>query len=308
MALKTAFFGSGGFAAFCLERLSRRIKPEWVVTNAPKPAGRGMGLRPTPVQLCAERLSIPYKTTEKLSKDEDLLAWIEKDTPDIMLVIDFGHIIKEPLLSMARLGCVNVHPSRLPQYRGSAPVQRAVMDGLTETAVTIFRLDAGMDSGPVLSQIPVKIEDGDTTGTMLQKCAELGTDELARYLCDVPEEEWRFVPQPQDRVSLAPKIEKSEGRVDWNRPASVLSCLVRAISVSPGVFCEVNGKRLRIHEASAMEQTGEAGELIAVENGMPVVGCGAGSLKLIKVQPEGKKTQNADEWLRGSRLQVGGRL
>ena len=308
MALKAAFFGSGGFAAFCLERLSQRIKPEWVVTNAPKPAGRGMALRPTPVQLCAEKLSIPYRTTEKLSKDEELLAWIKNNTPDVMLVIDFGHIIKEPLLSMARLGCINVHPSKLPQYRGSAPVQRAVMDGLKETSVTVFRLDAGMDSGPVLSQIPVKIEDYDTTGTMLQKCAELGTDELARYLCCVPEEEWRLVPQPQDGVSLAPKIEKTEGRIDWNRPASALSCLVRAISVSPGVFCEVNSKRLRIHEVSAMERTGEAGELIAVENGMPVVGCGVGSLKFVKVQPEGKKTQNADEWLRGSRLQVGSRL
>jgi len=307
--LKAAFFGSGGFAAYCLERLSDKIKLQWVVTNAPKPAGRGMELRPTPVQLCAEKLSIPFRTTEKLSSDEELLIWIRSNVTDVMLVIDFGHIVKEPLLSLARLGCLNVHPSKLPQYRGSAPVQRAIMDGLTETAVTLFRLDAGMDSGPVLAQLPVRIEPQDTTGTLLQKCAETGVDVLSHYLCDVPDAEWKFVPQTDDGVSLAPKIDKAEGRIDWCSSAAKISCLVRGIGSAPGVYCGVNGKRLRIHETALAERCGgEAGTLCAVKDGFPVIACGEGALTLLKVQPEGRKVQSADDWLRGSRLNVGVKL
>ena len=307
--LKTAFFGSGGFAAFCLERLSQRLKPQWVVTNEPKPAGRGMELRPTPVQLCAERLAIPFRTTVKLSSDTELISWIKANVPDVLLVIDFGHIVKEPLLSLARLGCLNAHPSRLPQYRGSAPVQRAIMDGLEETAVTLFRLDAGMDSGPVLAQLPVKIEKSDNTGTLLQKCAEVGTDALAYYLCDLPDSEWKFKPQPTEGISLAPKIEKSEGLLDWREPASKLSCLVRGIGAAPGTFCLTRGKRLRVHEAAPVDgPSGEAGAIVAFADGFPVVACGTGALVLLKVQPEGKKVQSAAEWLRGSRLSVGDKL
>lgn len=307
--LKYAFLGSGGFAACCLERLSQRLKPQWAVTNAPHPAGRGMELRPTPVQLCAEKLSVPFRTTEKLSSDEELLEWIKADVPDVMLVIDFGHIVREPLLSLARLGCLNAHPSRLPQYRGSAPVQRAVMDGLTETAVTIFRLDAGMDSGPILAQLPVAIEKCDTSGSLLRKCAELGADALARYLCEVPEHDWKFTPQPAEGVSFAPKIDKAEGRIDWNEPSARLSSLVRGIGEAPGVFCMARGKRLRVHEAVPLDgPAAAAGTITAVADGFPIVACGVGGLKLLQVQPEGKKAQSAAEWLRGCRLNVGDKL
>ncbi len=171
--LRFGFCGSGRFAAECLSIIAQKAIPEWVVTNAPRPSGRGLHLQNTPVFEKAEELGLKTRTTSKLSADAETIEWIMSDIPDLILVIDFGHMIKEPLLNMAPLGCINIHPSMLPAYRGSAPVQRAIMDGLKETGVTIFRLDEGMDSGPILSQIPVIISDEDDTASFLSKHAVL---------------------------------------------------------------------------------------------------------------------------------------
>lgn len=303
--LTVGFMGSGRFAARCLELISQRLRPQWVVTNAPRAAGRGMKMQQTPVFDAAETLGIQTFTTEKLSADSERLEWIKDHLPDAILVIDFGHMIKEPLLSMPRLGCINIHPSKLPQFRGSAPVQRAVMQGLTETAVSVFRLEAGMDSGPILAQPALKIAADDDISTVYENAAVTGTRALLELLCNIPPEKWTYSAQDETKTTFAPKIEKEEGRIDWERPASEIRDLVRGIGSAPGVFCTAKGKRLRIHKAGSIDaKSGAAGTFSLIE-GVPAVACGSGSLLLEEVQPEGKKRQSAADWARGARLADG---
>ncbi|MDD4160041.1 MAG: methionyl-tRNA formyltransferase [Synergistaceae bacterium] len=306
--LRFGFCGSGIFAAGCLSLIAEKAKPQWVITNAPRPSGRGLQVQNTPVFQKAEEFGIITRTTTKLSSDTETIKWIMNDIPDLILVIDFGHMIKEPLLNITSLGCINIHPSMLPAYRGSAPVQRAIMDGLKETGVTIFRLDEGMDSGPILTQIPVMISDEDDTAALLTKTCEAGCEKLLEYLLDIPAEKWTFTPQSGEGATTAPKIEKSEGKIDWTDTSVNIFNKIRALSLAPGTYCEHGGKRLRINKAVIFPQSGKSGELIAVDSGFPVIACGNGSLKLINVQPEGKKAQKADDWLRGSRMKAGENL
>ncbi len=303
--LRFGFCGSGRFAAQSLSLISEKARPEWVITNAPRPSGRGLRLQNTPVFNKAEELGLEIRTTERLSADAGTLEWIKISMPDLILVIDFGHMIKEPLLSMTELGCINIHPSMLPSYRGSAPLQRALMDGLRETGVTIFRLDEGMDSGPVLDRVSVSIADEDDTASLMDKTCRAGCEKLLEYLTQIPPEGWRFLPQGTEGVSLAPKIEKSEGRIDWDDSCKKISDRVRALSLSPGTYCDCGGKRLRIHKVSPSDGSGKPGELLGLEDGFPVIACGSGAIVLKQVQPEGKKIQNADEWIRGSRIRAG---
>lgn len=305
---KIGFFGSGFFAEKCLRRIAERVKPEWVVTNAPKPAGRGMKERPTPVQAAASSLGIPFYATEKISADKERLAWIKDNLPDLMLVIDFGHMIKEPLLSMARYGCFNIHPSMLPAYRGSAPVQRALMDGLDKTGVTIFKLDAEMDSGPVLARREVAIDMNDNSATLLEKCAGAGCELLLQYICDTDPDDWVLTPQPDEGVSYAPKIEKREAEIDWNESAGKNFNKIRAMYPSPIAYTIIKGKRLKILAASLIAGEGRPGVLSCSENGFPMIGSGWGLLMLERVQPEGKGEQSAADWLRGARLTDGERI
>lgn len=306
--LKIGFMGSGQFASRCLELISARIRPQWVVTNAPRAAGRGKGLRNTPVFEKAGELSLRCLTTEKLSADAELLEWIKANLPDAILVIDFGHIVKEPLLSLPPLGCINIHPSRLPQYRGSAPVQRALMDGLTSTAVSVFRLDPGMDSGPLLAQPELPIADDDNAESLFEMAAVTGTETLLHYLLEVPSSEWNLTPQKEDGVSAAPKIDKSEGKIDWLADAKTIVNLIRGIGEAPGVFTSIRGRRLRLYSAETVKSKYEnPGRFFSVD-GYPAVSCGSGALLLREVQPEGKKRQPASEWARGARLTEGEEL
>lgn len=302
--LTAAFLGSGHFAARCLALVSGRMRPEWVLTNAPKSAGRGLSMRNTPVWELAQKLGLPVYTTERLSADAERAAWIKANAPDVLLVIDFGHIIKEPVLTAAKYGCLNIHPSKLPEYRGSAPLQRVLMDGRKSTAVSIFRLDAGMDSGPILAQPELEIAPDDDCASLAEKAARLGAETLLHYLCDVPPYEWRFTEQREDGATYAPKIDKSEGKIDWARPAAEIADKIRGIGAAPGVFCTVRGRRLRIYRAEAVSGSGTPGTY-AVRGGAPCVACGDGLLRLVEVQPEGKKLQRAEDWARGLRVNEG---
>lgn len=303
--MKIFFCGSGDFAADCLKHISSKVVIDLAITNAPKSAGRGLKLTPTPVSAAAEELSIQYRTTDRLSSDDALLQFIAEASPDIILVIDFGQMIKEPVLSLPKYGCINIHPSMLPAYRGSAPLQRAIIDGQSQTAVTIFKLDAGMDSGPLLAQEIIDIDPEDDYMSLLAKAAKVGSDLLNKYICEVGPENWTLTPQSNDGVSFAPKIDKSEGRIRWDRSSEQLIDLIRALKYSPGTFTFYGGKRLRIYDAVPVHEEGEPSKMISAADGLPVVGCGNGAIKLLSVQAEGKKIQNAAEWYRGSRLNPG---
>jgi len=303
--LTAGFFGSGKFAADCLRLITGKVRPLWVITSEAKPAGRGMRERMTPVQKTALELGITLYTTDKIGRDEIRLAWIKENLPDVILVIDFGQMIKEPLLSMPRLGCLNIHPSLLPAYRGSAPIQRAIMDGLESTGVTIFRLDAGMDSGPVLAQRRVEIGFYDDSGSLQKKCSEVGCTLLNDYLCEIPASDWKFIPQNEYGVSLAPKIGRDEALIDWNQPAIKVFNRIRALYPSPVAYTIVKGKRLKILRACPEVGCGASATLAGAQNGSPVIACGEGLLRLELVQPENRSEMSAADWFRGARLKIG---
>jgi len=309
-AYKYAFFGSGTFAARCLELLSAWTPPLWIVTAPPKPAGRGGALRPTPVQRFAEASETlrgtPLAASADVSRDEAVLALRGKLPPDFTFVVDFGQIIREPILAwQEHVGCLNIHPSLLPLYRGAAPVQRALMDGAAETGVTVFKLAAGMDSGPVLLRERFVIEPDDDTGTLLERAAEIGVRAFIEIASRVPAADWRFTPQDDARATGAPKIAKEEERVDWRMPAEAIANRIRALRPAPGAWTTIRGRRLRLIDAFVLSRSegrdAEPGTLLGSSDGYPLARAGRGVLALTRVQAEGKKTTGAAEWWNGLR-------
>jgi methionyl-tRNA formyltransferase len=309
--LRYAFFGSGSFAARCLELLSRWRRPSWIVTSPPAAAGRGGRLSMTPLGRFAAESGmfgdVPIFETSSASGDARVLDAHAGVPVDVVIVTDFGQMIKEPVLSWGdRVGCINIHPSLLPEYRGAAPVQRALMDCRNATGVTLFKLASSMDSGPVLLSREIEIEDEDDAGTILERAAVVGVGAFIGHVEREAVWEWNFKPQDESAATYAPKISREEERIDWSRPADEVFGLVRALSPKPGAWTAIRGKRLRILGAgrSNADLDGAPGELVNI-NGSTVVICGRGALALRLVQAEGKKIQSVGEWLNGLRAAPG---
>jgi methionyl-tRNA formyltransferase len=311
--VRYAFFGTGIFAARCLELLSEWKLPSWVVTAAPKPSGRGGGISRTPVGELARGHAalkgVPLAETGAASSDGAVLA-LKKEFPvDFSFVTDFGQLIKEPLLSWdERVGCLNIHPSELPRYRGAAPIQRAVLDGADAIGVSVFKLAARMDSGPVLLKTSVPVLPDDDFGSLRERAAEAGVSAFVALVSEKPLDLWTFVPQDESLATCAPKISADEERVDWKRSAGEIVRLVRALSPSPGAWTTLRGKRLRILSAReagvSLEGGCVPGELRSVGTGLEVA-AGAGRVELLSVQAEGKKPQPVSVWKNGLRAARG---
>ena len=303
--VRYAFIGSGNFAASCLEIFSGWCPPLWVATAPPRPAGRGLRLMETPVAGVASSRGLQLLHSAKVSADEAILSLVQEQRLDFILVIDFAQMIKPPLINLPPLGCLNIHPSLLPAYRGSAPIQRALMDGATETGVTVFRLIDRMDAGDILIQERLPISFEDTMGSLIQKTAELGSRALISYIESTPFKEWFLSPQSEERATYAPKIDKDERQMDWSKSASDLSHIIRALSPDPGAYTLYKGKRLAIKQVNPVGGSGDPGMFIALHEGNPIISCGSGALEFLVVQPEGKTAQSGAEWLRGARLKPG---
>ncbi|MDR1482488.1 MAG: methionyl-tRNA formyltransferase [Synergistaceae bacterium] len=306
-----AFFGAGSFSARCLELLSAWKRPLWVVTSPPAASGRGGRLSSSPLgRLIAESgvfRDVPVFETRQASSDERVLDAARSAQVDVAIVTDFGQVIREPILSCGgRMGCVNIHPSLLPKYRGAAPVQRALMDCRSVTGVTLFKLIPAMDSGPVLLRMEIEIGDADDAGTLLERAAVAGVGAFVEYAETNGIDEWNFTPQDELAATYAPKISAEEERIDWKRPANEIFGLVRALSPKPGAWTTMRGKRLRVlgvgRSNAGLE--GKPGELTNL-GGTAVVICGHGSVSLRLVQAEGRKIQNAAEWWNGLRAGIG---
>ncbi|GHV53844.1 methionyl-tRNA formyltransferase [Synergistales bacterium] len=313
--MEYGFFGSGDFAARCLELLAGWVRPSWIVTAPPRPAGRGKEPRPAPVEIfavCGEFKDVPLVRSASASSDEAVLN-LSRDIPtDFCFVIDFGQIIKEPLLREREpVGCLNIHPSLLPRFRGAAPVQRALMDGAGETGVTVFKLAQAMDAGPVLLSRAIDINDIDDTGSLLERAAIAGTEAFINYANANAIGEWSFTAQDDSSATFAPKIRASEERVDWGKSSAEIWRLTRALSPKPAAWTTIRGKRLRLIKTSRGDEltvSGEHGELLGLKSGGVVVACGDGALLLTEVQLEGKKIQRAADWWNGLRAAPGERL
>lgn len=298
--VRIVFMGSPDFAVPVLETLARNYPLVGVVTQPDRPAGRGGRPQPPAVKKSAIQLRIPYIQPEKLRHPEtmdQLHAW----RPDLIVVAAFGQILRQEVLDMAPFGCVNVHGSLLPRWRGAAPIQASILAGDSETGITIMKMDAGVDTGPILSQRAMAISPEDTGGSLFDKLSMLGADLLVETLPRYLSGELIPTPQPEEGVTYAPRLARQDGRLDFTMSALELERCVRAYAPWPGTWLEWKGAPLKILHARVSEVASPGPGLRLIIDGNPALGTGNGILMLEEVQPAGKKVMSGKAFLLGVR-------
>lgn len=309
--MRLVFAGTPEFARPSLKALHRAgHEIALVITQPDRPSGRGQRPKAPAIKEEALSLGLPVVQPEGM-EDEDLRSRLAALAPDAVVVVAFGQKIPPWLLDLPRFGCVNVHASLLPRYRGAAPIQRALMDGETVTGVTIMRVDEGWDTGPILSQRAVAIEPADNAGTLHDRLAALGAELLVETLAGLAE--GRIIPRPQDEAGAtrAPKIQPEEARIDWRAPAGRIHNLVRALSPAPLAETFHGERRLQIVETALARSEGEEGlpgAVLAVERDGILVATGRGVLRLLRVKPAGGRIISGADYARGYRLGAGAML
>jgi methionyl-tRNA formyltransferase len=298
---RIVFMGSPDFALPTLKALAQRYEVVGVVTQPDRASGRGRELKPPPVKLLAQELNIPVIQPEKLRQPEateQLRTW----NPDLIIVAAFGQILRKDVLDLPRFGCINVHASLLPRWRGAAPINAAILHGDEETGVTIMKMDVGLDTGPILTQRSIRLTREDTAGSVFDKLSQLGAELLIETLPDYLTGKIQPVPQPDEGATYAPMLKKEEGKLDFSRPAEELERRVRAFNPWPGAFMDFDGTLLKVHRAHAVAERGEAEagqRLIYLDQ--PAVGAGVGLLILDELQPAGKNPMSGKSFLAGAR-------
>jgi methionyl-tRNA formyltransferase len=278
-----------------------------VVTNPDRPAGRALDPRPPPIKVAALEAGLDVIQPEK-ARDPDFLERVRELGPDVAPVVAYGKILPVSLLEIPPLGFVNVHFSVLPAYRGAAPVQRALMDGVDETGVSIIVLTEGMDEGPILAVEKTKVGLDESTGEVGERLATVGASLLVQSLPRYAAGALKPVEQDHSRATYAPKIEAGEARIDWARSAEAIRDLVRALDPQPGAWTTLRGGRIKV--LRAVPASGPAlapGELTSTDRGM-LAGTGSEPVHLVRVQPAGKRAMSGDEWGRGLRPAAGERF
>lgn len=296
---KIVFMGSPDFALHTLQALHESHPVVGVVTQPDRAAGRGRELRPPPVKTLALELGIPLIQPEKLSEPE-ALEQLRDWAPDAIVVAAFGQILKQDVLDLPEFGCINVHASLLPRWRGAAPINAAILNGDEETGVTIMKMDAGLDTGPILSQRSVRIQPVETAGSLFETLSTLGADLLLETLPKYFAGEIKPRPQPEEGATYASMLKKEDGLLDFSRPAKELERKVRAFNPWPGTYFKWDGNLLKVHRASigmGRMREGERGVYL----GLPAVGTSENMLVLGKVQPAGKKPMPGKAFLAGAR-------
>lgn len=306
MPLRLLVFGSAAFAVPTLEALARSEHAILaVVTQPPRPAGRGMKPRPTPVHEAAERLALPVRTPHTL-RTQAVVDELHALAPDLAVVAAYGLILPPSVLAIPRLGCVNLHASLLPRWRGAAPIQWAILAGDSETGVCLMQMDAGLDTGPVFACRRTAIGPRETAGALHDRLAALAAELLLAEMPRIAAGTATAVPQPEEGVTYASKLSPQDRRLDFRESALALDRRVRAFAPSPGAFCLVRGERLIVLEAEPRSgPSGEPGTVVALPL---VVACKEGALALVRVQRAGRRAMTAEELQRGFPIPVGTRL
>jgi methionyl-tRNA formyltransferase len=309
--LRIVFMGTPEFAVAALDRLAAVHDIVAVYTRPPRPAGRGQAARISPVHALAEARGWPVRTPVSL-KSADEQAAFAAIKADVAVVAAYGLILPRAVLDAPRLGCVNIHASLLPRWRGAAPIQRAIMAGDTETGVTIMRMEAGLDTGPMLLARPVPITDATTAGELHDTLAALGAELIVAALDGLAAGTLAARPQPAAGVTYAAKIDKAEAHLSFDRPARAVVRHIHALSPFPGAWVEVAGERVKVLRAEAVPPPAEApaagrapGELL---DDRLTVACAGGAVRLTQVQRAGKAPVDAAAFLRGFPLPAGTRL
>lgn len=302
--LRLAFLGTPDFARVSLEALAAAgHEIAAVYSQPPRPAGRGKKLRPSPVQSCAEVRGWELRTPRRLKDPEDQAAFAALEL-DVAVVAAYGLILPKAILEAPRLGCLNVHASLLPRWRGAAPIQRAILAGDPETGITIMQMDEGLDTGAMLLQEAIPIGTRTTASELHDALAALGGRLIVEALAGLAEGRLTARPQPEDGVTYAAKLERGEGRLDWREPAQALDRRRRAFAPWPGAWFEAAGERIKVLDSEIVEGGGEAAPGQVLDADLTVA-CGQGALRLATVQRAGKQPMAAAEFLRGFPLAPG---
>ncbi len=306
--------GTPEFASPSLARLiSGGHEVAAVFTQPDKPAGRGKRLQPPPVKMLALLHGIPVHQPSKIKTNEEVRAIFESIAPDACVVVAYGKILPEWLLRIPRLGCINVHASLLPKYRGAAPINWAIANGERETGVTIMQMDAGMDTGPILASRAIEIAAEETTPQLSERLSLMGADLLFETLPLIERGQIKPIPQTASEATYAPILKREDGLIDWNIGAREIANRVRAFQPWPGTYTGFRGSRLIVWRAQAIdtrpENTVPPATIIAIDQSVIAVACaGPSVLHISELQVEGKRRQSARDFANGMRLTVGDRI
>jgi methionyl-tRNA formyltransferase len=307
--LKIVFFGTPEFAVPSLRALLAGSDPlVGVVCQPDKPAGRGQQLAAPPVKRVALEAGVQVLQPQKL-RTPDFAELLRPLAPDLIVVAAYGKILPKSILDLPRHGCINVHASLLPKYRGAAPIQWAILRGEERSGVTIMQMNERMDAGDILLQRETPIGPDETHGELQARLAELGAAALIEALARLRAGTLTAVPQCEADMTLAPMIKKEDGRIDWTQPAVAIACMVRAFNPWPSAFTFLGDKLLKIHKAHATAAAGTAspGTITALHDGISIA-TGSGTLVLQELQLEGRKRLSAADFVRGGHITVGAAL
>ncbi len=299
--MRLVFMGTPQFAVHPLRALvDAGHEVVGVVTRTDKPSGRGRSVAPPAVKLAADQMGLHVYQPGRV-REPAFIEGLRGLRPEVIVVAAYGQILPKEILSIPKYRCINIHASLLPQYRGAAPINWAIIRGETKAGITIMQMDEGMDTGGILMQENIPIDPGDTAGTLTDKLSALGARLIITALPLI--EAGTLVPMPQDssRATLAPLLKKEHGLLDWTLPAEEIRNLVRGLTPWPGAYAFLDGKLLKILETEVVPGKGEPGVLYQDSKNVLDIGTGNGLLRIIRIQPEGKKPMTAGEFLRGHR-------
>lgn len=306
--MRVLFMGTPTFALPSFEVLRARGEHIIaVVTQPDRPQGRGQALTPPPVKAAASRAGIPVQQPEKVRHPE-FLEWCRSAAPDLIVVVAFGQILPKTLLDIPRAGCLNVHASLLPRYRGAAPIAWAIIHGETETGITTMQMDPGMDTGPMLLQRTTPVRPDDTAGTLGERLATLGAQTLNDTLDQLTAGTLQVTPQDNSKATLAPLLKKGDGRIDWSRPARSIDALVRGMDPWPGAFTTHGTESWRVWKVRPEPRSAEPGVVVGADATGIAVGTGDGVAVITELQTPGKRRLPAAEYLAGHVVKAGDRL
>jgi len=309
MSLRIIFMGTPEFSVPTLmEIIGQGHDVVACYSQPPRPAGRGMDLKKSPVHEAAESVGIPVFTPTSLKDPTEQAAFADLDA-DVAVVVAYGLLLPKAVLDALRDGCLNLHASLLPRWRGAAPINRAIMAGDEETGIQVMRMEEGLDTGPIGMSETLSIDPNMTAGELHDRLSALGGDLMVRALAALSRGALGFTPQDAEGVNYAAKLAKSETRIDWTESASNVHNHIRGLSPFPGAWCELSvgnkTERLKVLRSAVVEgASGAPGAIVSLDHG-PVVACTNGGVRLVQVQRAGKKPMSAEEFLRGVQLQTG---
>jgi len=306
--LRIIFMGTPDFACPTLTKLIERGEDVIaVVTQPDRPKGRGQKLVPPPVKAIAEEHGIPVLQPLKVRAPE-VIARIRELNPDLIVVVAFGQILPQSLLDIPKHGCINIHASLLPRYRGAAPLNWCLINGETETGITTMQMDAGLDTGDMLVKRAIPIGPDEDAQSLHDRLSLLGAETIDETLDRLLAGTLPREKQDDSLTCYAPMLKKEDGLIDWNREPQQIKNLVRGFTPWPGAYTSLDGKSLKLYKVSVTEGNGKPGEVITAGKDGIIVACGSGSLRIEELQLEGRKRLSASEFLAGCRLEPGSRL